>query len=385
METLRLLAIVEPRALVVGPSKTIFDFACLARHSRFGRTVETTFAQFHEPGDHAAFSDASQAAGIRIVDISKWDRWNRKVVAELRDVVREVRPHIIQTHALLSHFVVRFSGLHRQAPWVAFHHGYTWPDLRTRLYNQADRWSLRAAARVVTSCDAFREQLRERGIAGNRIAVVHNAIDPEWGSGVRCGAGELRKRLGVLPEEKVILSVGRLSREKDHVTAVEAFARLHHAGARVRMFIVGDGPERKRIEARIGSLGLRGHIILLGRTSSEPYYGVADAFVLPSRSEGWSLCLLEAMATQVPIVATRVGGVAEMVTHGESALLVAPKDSAALASALLELLRNPDLGRSLTAKAKRLVSNQCTIEARTRQMIDLYCDLLHESRASRLS
>ena len=88
-----------------------------------------------------------------------------------------------------SHFLVRKSGLNRLAPWVAFHHGYTWPDLRARLYNQLDRWSLRAASRVVTVSQPFRRELIRHGVPAARIEIVHNAIDPDWGPRRLAGAG----------------------------------------------------------------------------------------------------------------------------------------------------------------------------------------------------
>jgi glycosyltransferase involved in cell wall biosynthesis len=252
METLRLLAIVEPPLLPAGPGKLLLDFASIARDGRFEPAVETTIAEFRELGDPAVFLEAGRAAGIPVVDLSKWNRWDRKVVGELVSLIQDLKPDIVQTDALLSHFVARVAGVPRLVPWVAFHHGYTWPDLRTRVvYNQADRWSLRAATRVVTACNAFRDQLRRRGIPERRISVVQSAIDPQWGAGVRRGAASLRARLAIPSARKIILSVGRLSREKGHVTLVEALARLRQEGApETHLLLVGEGPERRRIEAR---------------------------------------------------------------------------------------------------------------------------------------
>jgi glycosyltransferase involved in cell wall biosynthesis len=378
METLRLLAIIEPARVLAGPAKNVLDFARLARDGRFGLVVETTVAEFRNPGDPAVFLDAGRAAGIPVVDISRWNRWDRKAASELVSLVQDLKPDIVQTNALLSHFVARFAGLPHLLPWVAFHHGYTWPNLRTQVYNQADRWSLRAATRVVTVCNAFRDQLRHRGIPEQRIEVIPNAIDSYWGASVRDGAAGLRTRLAISPGKKIILSVGRLSREKGHVTLVEAVARLHRGGLEAHLLIVGDGPERRRIEVRARALGVSAHLTMAGVVPAEPYYGVADVFALPSLSEGSPNCLLESMVTAVPLVATSVGGVPEMVSHRETGLLVPPRDSTALAGALLELLRNPLLARSLSAKGAILVQSRFSLDARMRQLVSLYHSVLND-------
>ncbi len=376
-EPLRILSIIEPPRLLVGPAKAVLEFASLARDGRFGQMVETTVAEFRNPGDPTLFLDAGRVAGIPIVDLSKWNRWDRKVVGELHALIREVKPHIVQTEALLSHFIARFAGITEMAPWVAFHHGYTWPDLRTRMYNQADRWSLRGATRVFTVCDAFRQQLRRRGIPERRIEVVANGIDSDWGAKVRDGADALRGRLAIPAGKKIVLSVGRLSSEKGHVALVEALARMHRSGAAdVHLLLVGDGPERQRIETRARDLGVRDHMTMTGRDAARPYYGLADVFALPSLSEGAPLCLLECMVTGVPIVATNVGGVPEMVANRETALLVPPKDRESLAKALLELLRNPKLADQLTAQASTLVRNRFGLDMRARRLIELYRDVL---------
>ena len=220
MNPIRLLAILEANRAVTGPARNLLEFACLARDGRFGRPVETTIANFHEPGDPTVFLDAAEAAGIPVLPISKWRRENRKVTGELVSLVKTLRPDIVQTHALLSHFIARLAGMHRIAPWVAFHHGYTWTNLLSRLVNQADLWSLRAAHHIVTPCNAFRIQLRLRGIPARRISVVYNSIGAQWGAGLRPDTTSLRLSLGIPPERKAILAVGRLSREK----------RTRHAG-----------------------------------------------------------------------------------------------------------------------------------------------------------
>ena len=358
MKPIRLLAILEATT-ITGPAKNLLQFAQCARER-----VVVTIAGFQREGQSNLFLETAGRLAIPVHALPEAGRFDRTVIPALRSLASELRPDLIQSHAVKSHFLVRAAGLHRVAPWVAFHHGYTWPDLRARVYNRLDRWSLRAAKRVLTVSEPFRRELIGRGVAPERIEVIHNAIDPQWGQ---------RTGRDITPEKRMILIVGRLSSEKDHGTLLEAMRNLQ---ANAHLLIVGDGPERPRIEAAIRALGLEGSVTLTGQVpSAEPYYGIADVCVLSSLSEGSPNALLEAMAAGVPVVATAVGGVPEMVTHGESALLIQPGDCQAMTSAIAALLSDADLARKLAARAREVVLERHAPEARTRRLVEIYGQL----------
>jgi glycosyltransferase involved in cell wall biosynthesis len=380
MPTLRLLAIIEA-ATITGPAKNLLQFAKLARSTSFDPAVEVSIAVFQRPGAPQLFLDTARQAGIPVHTIPERGRFDRSVVATLRALVKDLRPDLIQSHAVKSHFLTRQAGLHRLAPWVAFHHGYTWPDLRARLYNQLDRWSLRAASQVLTVSLPFRDELARHGVSPGRIQVVHNAIDAQWGAAARCpeAAAALRARWGIPAESKVILIVGRLSREKDHRTLIEAVGRLKAVDAAIRphLLIVGEGPERAVIEPLIRDRDLAGSVTLTGQApSAEPYYGIADVAVLSSLSEGSPNALLEAMAANVPAVATDVGGIPEIVKDGESALLIPPRDREAMTAAIARVLTGESLRRKLTTRAHELILAHHTPESRVRCLIEIYRQVL---------
>ena len=378
MKSIKLLAIVEATS-VTGPAKGLLQFARMARSGEVGPAVEVSIAVFQRPDEPDLFIQAASQMSIPVYPIAERGRFDRRVIAGLAALGQSLQPDLVESHAVKSHFLVRQSGLNRLAPWVAFHHGYTWPDLRARLYNQLDRWSLRAASRVVTVSQPFRRELIRHGVPPARIDIVHNAIEPGWGTASAAPArAELRARLGIDPARKVILIVGRLSREKDHFSLLRAFGQLAgaHGGegaANAHLLIVGEGPERARIEAAIQHLGLREVVTLTGQVpSAEPYYGIADLAVLSSLSEGSPNALLEAMATRVPVVATAVGGIPETVSDRESALLVPPRDHGALFRAMRELLANDALARGLAARAGELILTRHAPETRARRLAGIY-------------
>lgn len=374
MKTLRLLAIIEATS-ITGPVKNLLEFARLAA----AENVFTTIATFTRGEPENQFTRAVQELsrsqqGIFLETIPERGAFDPTLLRSMRILAARVQPDVIQTHAVKSHFLVRAAGLSRSAPCVAFHHGYTWPTLKARAYNQLDRWSLRAAKKVLTVSMPFGDQLIAVGVQPERIQIVHNAIPATWGAKFRepAEAARLRAETGIPPDRKIILIVGRLSREKDHLTLLEAVNRLRSA-IKLHLIVVGEGPERPRIEEKIRQLNLETFVTLTGhRSSAEPWYGLADVAVLSSLSEGSPNALLEAMATHVPVVATAVGGVPEIVTSEESALLVAPGDAEAMSGALARILTDPELAARLTGRSQELILARHTPEGRVRSLIEIY-------------
>ncbi|HKD08438.1 MAG TPA: glycosyltransferase [Bryobacteraceae bacterium] len=365
---LRLLAIVEATS-ITGPARNLLEFTALAQNE----LVETVIATFTRGGSNL-FIDTVRAKNIPLEVIEERKPNDPAAQRALLETIRRVSPDILQTHAVKSHFLVRRVGADREFPWVAFHHGYTWPDLKARLYNQLDRWSLRAARRVLTVSQPFRAELVARGVSPDRIEIIHNAIAPGWGATERepNRQAETRRAFGIPPDRKVILIVGRLSREKDHLTLLAATKRTQ-ATLPAHLVIVGEGPERVRIEERIRHLGLQNEVTLTGQqNSAAPFYGIADLAVLSSLSEGSPNALLEALACGVPAVATRVGGIPEIVRDGETALLVPPGDVSAMTSAMLRLLGDEAFSSAFAERGRVLITERHSPEARVRKLCEIY-------------
>lgn len=380
---MRVLAIIEAKT-ITGPAKNLLSFADMARPGRTDPGVEVSIAVFTRQGDSPIFLDRVRELSIPAYPVPEARRFDRAVLQHLRRLMRELQPDLVQSHAVKSHFLVRMAGLCKLAPWIAFHHGYTWTDRTTHLYNQLDRWSLRAADRIVTVSQPFREQLVRIGVDHQRIEVLHNAVKPDWGARYRSpeSRSRLRAELGISPDARVIIIVGRLSHEKDHQTLLRAIhilqTRLSAANrAPLHLLIIGDGPERSAIEATIVRLGLQSSVTLIGQVpSAEPYYGLADVSVLSSLTEGSPNALLESMAARVPAVATAVGGVPEIASDKESALLIRTHDAEQMADAIAAVLSDSALAQCLAEKAYATILERFTPERRVKQLIGIYQDVL---------
>ncbi|MCA1633280.1 MAG: glycosyltransferase family 4 protein [Acidobacteria bacterium] len=387
--TIKLLALMEATT-VTGPAKHLINFCRRAREHEFAGEglprVEASIVTFRRAGRGARvdeaeepnqFVAAARAAGIEVDVIEERFRFDTSVVRQLRRIVERRAPDIIETHMIKSHFLVKLSGLGQRLRWVAYHHGYTTTDLKMLVYNQFNRWSLPSANRVVTVCEPFARQLARSGVERAKISVRHNSIGPAAPVGTE-EVQALRRRLGVNGGERLILSVGRLSREKGHVDLAAALGELRrlNTGLDFRLIIVGEGPERESIERAGAAAGVSERIIFAGHSSEvRAFYALADVLALPSHSEGSPLVLLEAMAAGVPVVATRVGGVPEIVSDGESALLVAPRDARGMAAALERVLTDEDLAHSLAANGSARVAADFSPESQVRSLVEIYSRL----------
>lgn len=383
---IRILSIVEATN-INAVAKSNLDFFLVARELKEqfadAPAVEgslTTFSRVH--GDSGApneFVAAARERKLEIDVIRERKRFDLNVIFALRKVVAKRAPELIVTHSVKSHFLLWRSKLWQQYPWVAFHHGYTTTDRKMRVYNRLDRWSLPLADRLVTVCQAFAMELASTAhVPFARISVQHNSIRPQPPvSGADARA--LRSKLGIADHELIVLSVGRLSREKAQIDLLEAFKALRemNPALKCKLIIVGDGAERRKLEAAGESLALKEHVIFAGHISDvRPFYAAADVLASSSHSEGSPNVLLEAMAAGLPIVATSVGGVPEIVKNDESALLVPVENPQAMATAIARILTDQGLAQKLTTNASALVATQHSPEQYVRSLAEIYREVL---------
>jgi glycosyltransferase involved in cell wall biosynthesis len=377
---LRVLACIEARS-VTGPAKNLLMLA-QALSANTVRPCEIRIATFVRGETRNAFTEACARSGVQVDLIRERWRFDPGVLAQLGRVVGEYQPDIIQSHNVKSHFLIASSGLRGRVPWIAFNHGYTAEDLKMRVYNRLDRWSLPRAGRVVVVCRAFGDLMLSWGVAEDRIAVRHNSVAPAPCVDLN-EVSELSYRLKIPAGHRVLLAVGRLSEEKAHIDLLRAVAELKRRGEdRFRLVVVGAGPELNRLETEAVALGIAGDTIFAGSAARvAPYYSLANVFILPSHSEGSPNVLLEAMASGVPVVATAVGGVPEIVQPGVNGLLVPPGEPQAMADGISRLLGSPGLRASLAAQAREWVAGRHSPEEHIEWMLNLYLGVLGQERA----
>lgn len=368
---------------IAGAVKPILEFAREATLSPTA-SVELTMVSYVRPDKKGGIGDIFRGEGVPAEDISERHPFDLRIIPQIQAVARRWRPDVIWTNNTKSHFLVRLSALHRNAAWVAFHHGYTKEAWRTRFYNELDRWSLRRAGRVVTVCNNFAAELQRKGVQASRIVVQRNPIR------ISPAAPEqettpFRSRLGLPENATLLLCVGRLSREKGHADLLRAFSHLREAeraALRSCLLLVGDGPENRNLHALCAELRLDDIVRFAGyQADVRPYYAMADIFVLPSHSEGSPNVLLEAMAAELPMVATAVGGVPEVLSHEVNALLVPKGDVMQMAKAIRRLLHDAGLRQKFARNSHDIVV-QHDPQSYFRNIVRVFEEVIHEASAA---
>jgi sugar transferase (PEP-CTERM/EpsH1 system associated) len=293
-------------------------------------------------------------AGVAIHCIGKRPGWDLPAMIRLVVLLRRLRPDVVHTRNWGAFDGVLAARLTRVPVVIHGEHGREADDpagLAVRRNRLRRLFAPLIDQFVTVSLDLGRWLVDVVGIRADRVVTIHNGVDTNRFSDEGRLAG--RRLLGLEEDEVAVGTVGRLDPVKDQMGLLEAFARLAAAERRVVLFIVGGGPCRAALEQRAGRADLAGRVHLLGERSdiAELLKGF-DIFVLPSIAEGISNTILEAMATGLPVVASRTGGNPELVEEGVTGTLVPVGDPAALAAALTLHVTEPEV-RSLYGKAGR--------------------------------
>ncbi len=314
---------------------------------------------------------------------------------KLRRLFRELRPTVVHTRniaaseaqwpAALAGVPVRVHGEHG---WEVgdVHGGKRSRDLQRRLVKPF-------VHRFVALSGEIRRYLETRvGVAPSRIAQICNGVDvARFAAGDRSAGrpGPVGERF---PEDRlfVIGTVGRLSPVKNQRLLVEAFARAGRLAPafapNMRLVIAGDGPDRSTIEREVAASGCAARVWMTGSRDDVPaLLAGLDLFVLPSLAEGISNTILEAMASGLAVLATRVGGNAELVTAGSTGTLVASDDADAMAAAIVDYLIHPDRVDVQGANAREIAVARFSIDSMVGQYADLYERLIAERARPRVA
>ena len=286
-------------------------------------------------------------------------------LVELLRVIRRERPDIVHASSSKAGVLARLAAALDGVPIRIFTaHGWAFgaqSGSRSRLYRWADR--LMRPLTTVTICVADGE--RAAGVAARtcdpaKTVVIPNAVDVDASP---VSAGER-------PTPRIV-SVGRLKAPKDFQTLARALSLLPQGT--YEALIVGDGPDRRALERRLRQLGLEESVRLAGARDDVPaLLADADVFVLASRSEGMPVSVIEAMAAGLPVVASRVGGVPELVEDAETGFLVPPEDPPALTRALARLLEDQALRRRLGDAGRQRARREFDLDPFRRAHVELY-------------
>lgn len=327
---------------------------------------------------HVEVAEASQARGIPAEIFDCRGRLDFSAAGGLRRYLRGEGIELLHVHGYKAATYACAASAGIRVPLVATcHTGVERPELTwpLRLYGALERRLLAHMRRVVGVSPAIAEELRARGIEPRRVAMVANGVDSARFDGPRRGFDELPAGA------RVVGMVGRLIREKGPYCLLDAARRVLDRVPDAYFVFVGDGPERDALLQRAAELGVAGRVRMAGVRGDMPgVYASLEVFTLPSFSEGMPMTVLEAMAAGVPVVATRVGAIPELLQPFGAPFLCAPGDAEGLAAALSRALLDPEEARRVAALARARQRQEYSSEAMARRYLDVYRDARMEAR-----
>ncbi|MBI3995510.1 MAG: glycosyltransferase [Nitrospirae bacterium] len=301
--------------------------------------------------------------GLKTEAVAMPSEWSLSAVRTLARILKRERIEVIHMHAshacTLGGWAARLAG----TPVRIISRRVDFP-VKSNLFRKLKyQWGV---DRILAISEGVRNVLIGDGLDPARITVIHSGIDP-GPFDPTFPAGEARREFGIPKRSPVIGCVAHFADHKGHRYLIEAAARVAATVPDACFLLVGDGELRPRIERQIKELNLEKRVILTGFRDDIPRLLAAmDIVVLPSHLEGLGTSLLDAMAMARPVVATRVGGIPEMVEDGVNGRLVPPRDPDALAGALIDLIRRPDerkrMGAAGRARMLKLFSAEAMVE-----------------------
>jgi len=373
------------RLNIGGPAQQAILLTAGLDRARFATTLVTGVVGPAE-GD---FTNAARARGVEPIVIPELGRAIRPgrdlaALVKLVRLFRRWRPDIVHTHTAKAGTLGRLAACIARVP-VKIHtfHGHVldgyFSPVVTRVFVEMERRLGRATDRLVTVSPRLRTQLLAMGIGrAEQIEVIPLGLDLRRFQQTHSEPPILRPALDLAPGTPLLGIVGRLVPIKDHTTLFQAMALLEARGQAAHLMVVGDGEERGRLEGLARRIGLETRIHFLGwRSDLATIVKELDVVICASRNEGTPVALIEAMAAEIPVLSTDVGGVADLVAHGKTGWLVPPADPPALARAIEELLGDPAL-RARLASAGPAVALDYEVTRLIPRVEALYTAVIHE-------
>ncbi|MBN1795968.1 MAG: glycosyltransferase family 4 protein [Sedimentisphaerales bacterium] len=319
--------------------------------------------------------------GVKVHNFAIKRKTYFRVIREIRRYMIENEIDILQTTLFPSNFYGRIAALQAKVPGIISRYisiGEHKGKLLYWVYVIAQSILDWKSSKIVALSNAVKEYLIKRHwLSEDKIVVIHNGVDPEKFD-VSVDRRQYRLKLGLNPDILTICCVARLEPIKGINYLVEAAKKVIDRGHNVQFLLVGGGSMRNSLQQLAQQMGIDDKVIFAGFRADIPeILNVSDVFVMPSLSEGLCFAIIEAMAASKPVIATRVGGIPDVISNEEVGMLVHPKNSDAIASALERMLPDEKLRREMGEKARMHIRDNFSNEAmvlKYQHLYEQFCD-----------
>lgn len=353
-----------------GPDKTILRTAQYADPTRYNIHA----AYICPKGDEAfsAIRDQAAALGCPLWEVHESGAMDPRTLRYLLQLCRKLKVTVWHGHDYKSNlFGLMLRKLHPMA-LVTTAHGWTHESVRTRLYYHVDNLCLPRYDHVMTVSPLLSEHCRSLGVPAKRLTYLPNGIESQQFVRQRT-TSDAKAALGMPADQLVLGCVGRLSSEKGVDRAIDTLAAVRQQGCNVALHLVGDGPQRETLAQQAAMLGVADQVIFHGwQRDARRLYEAMDALLLPSHTEGLPNVVLEAMAMGVPVAATNVGAVADVLDDGACGVILDKADTSNWAMAIEALLRRDARAQRIVQAARARVESHFDFQRRVAAELDVY-------------
>lgn len=361
-----------------GAEKLLLDMAELFDRNTFSVSYCNLF---DPPNGRSPFSTKLRERELSVFEIDG-HRWHDipKIITRLRDLIKANKIDIVHSHLFHASMVASVAGrLESENRRTVITQHYTRSALGKRYQKKLDRFAVRAADRVIAISSAVRSDLIFQGVNENNIEIIPNGIDF---SKFDEDAKKENHVVDLLKDQGkfIVGSVGNLHKRKDHRTLILAMEQVVRYAPSVHMVIVGEGAERAELEKLIRARDLETRVSLLGFQNDIPsLISKFDLYVHPSLYEPFGIAILEAMAARIPVIATKVDGVVDIIDDGINGFLVPAQDPQTIARAVRKAVSDPDANLEIALRGRERVERDFGIEKTTLRYQTLYADVVASS------
>jgi len=308
-----------------------------------------------------------------------------KAFFSLISIFKSEKPRIVHTHTSKAGILGRWAAFFAKVPVIVHTpHGHVFwgyfNKCKTSVFLFLEHLTARITDRIITLTEhEKKDHLRFTIAPETKFAVIHSGVDLSKFSGVTADAFEMKKKLGISEKSFVIGTVGRLTPVKGQRYLLEAATKVVRQRPDTLFVFLGDGELLTELTEMASVLGIKDHVKFLGwRPEVADVMSTFDIFVLPSLNEGMGKVLVEAMAMGKPIIASNVGGIPDLVTHGLNGLLVPPADADAMADAIVTLHDDPSKAKKMAEKGKVIAAGY-SVDAMIQKIDRLYTESMMRS------
>jgi len=354
---------------VDGPGRTILETASAINIDRFGYYIGA-FTRNDTSGN--PYVEAARKRKVNVINIFESGTFDLKTIFQILKIIKNESIDILHTHEVRSDILGLLCGRISKIPVIVTLHGWIENDLRGRVLTGLDKNILKYFNHVIVVSNRMKNQVQEKGVNADKITVLHNALVLD---NYKRDANDFlfRKQIGIDDDTLLIGNIGRLSPEKGQRDFIKAAAEVLKYYKKVKFVLIGSGKDEQNLRILTETLHIRDSVIFAGyRKDMLTVYNSLDLVVQSSYTEGMPNVVLEALAMEVPIIATDVGGTSEAIICNRTGILIQPGDISGISKMIIEYVKNPHYFRNNAKNGKDFVESKFSFAERTKKLSHIY-------------